>query len=42
MFCEKYSQKIRYPIILYTKEYHKEGTMEYLPMYLLPFWLENM
>lgn len=38
MFCEKYSGKIKRPIILSGKEYHKEGNVTFLPFYLFPFF----
>lgn len=39
-FCEKYSWKIKHPLVVYTKPYQKEGSLTYLPIYLLPFYLE--
>ena len=35
-FCEKFSNRIGERILLYTKDYHKEGMVEYLPMYYTP------
>lgn len=40
-FCQKFSAKIKQPYIFYTKDYAKEGNMIYLPIYLVPFLLEN-
>jgi len=37
IFCEKFSNRIGDRILLYTKDYHKEGMVEYLPMYYTPF-----
>lgn len=37
IFCEKFSNRIGERILLYTKDYHKEGMVEYLPMYYAPF-----
>lgn len=41
MFCLKYSSKINQPIVLTTKEYHKEGDVLFLPVYLFPFLTEK-
>ena len=39
MFCNKYSSKVKHPLVLTTKEYHKEGDITYLPIYLFPFYM---
>ncbi len=39
IFVEKFSSKVTNPLIVYTKDYHKEGEVTYLPVYLLPFYL---
>ncbi len=39
MFCSKYSSKIKHPLVLTTKEYHKEGDITFLPIYLFPFYM---
>ena len=33
LFCEKFSSRIADRILLYTKDYHKEGATSYLPIY---------
>ena len=40
-FIRKYSSKTKDPLIVYTKDYHKEGTIRYLPVYMLPFYIEK-
>ena len=32
-FCEKFSSRIGERVLLYTKDYHREGMVEYIPMY---------
>lgn len=34
VFCEKYSSRVGTPIILYTKDLRKEGSLLYLPVYM--------
>jgi hypothetical protein len=36
-FCSKFSQKVRTPIVLYTKDAAKDGPIRYLPVYMVPF-----
>jgi hypothetical protein len=36
-FCKKYSQKVRIPMVIYTKDIAKDGPVRYLPAYLIPF-----
>lgn len=36
-FCEKYSYKVRQPLVVYTKDFMKEGNLLYIPVYMLPF-----
>jgi hypothetical protein len=36
-FCKKYSQKIRTPFIVYTKDIANDGPVHYLPAYMVPF-----
>jgi hypothetical protein len=37
MFCEKYSQRVGDRILLYTKDYQKDGATLCLPIYFAPF-----
>ena len=39
-FVRKYSAKSKDPIVVYTKDFHKEGIVTFLPVYMLPFYLE--
>ncbi len=39
LFLQKYSSKTKDPVVVYTKDYHKEGGVTYLPIYMLPFYL---
>lgn len=39
-FVRKYSTKSKDPIVVYTKDFHKEGIVTFLPVYMLPFYLE--
>ena len=32
-FCDKYSSRIGQKYVLYTKDYHKDGSIIYLPLY---------
>ncbi|MDE6577312.1 MAG: AAA family ATPase [Muribaculaceae bacterium] len=41
MFCTKYSGKVKQPLIVTTKEYHKEGNVMFVPVYLFPFIIEK-
>jgi hypothetical protein len=36
-FCDKYSQKVRTPMVIYTKDVAKDGLVRYLPVYMVPF-----
>lgn len=36
-FCDKYSSRIRERYVVYTKDLLREGTVTYLPCYMLPF-----
>lgn len=40
-FIRKYSAKVKDPIVVFTKDYHKEGTITFLPIYMLPFYLST-
>lgn len=40
-FIRKYSSKVKDPIVVFTKDYHKEGAITFLPVYMLPFYLEK-
>lgn len=40
-FLCKYSAKVKDPLVVFTKDYHKEGDIMFLPIYLLPFYLQN-
>ncbi len=40
-FIRKYSSKVKDPLIVFTKDYHKEGLITFLPIYMLPFYLEK-
>lgn len=35
-FCEKFSNRVSDRFLIYTKDYHKEGVMTYLPMFMMP------
>lgn len=39
-FVRKYSANSKDPIVVYTKDFHKEGIVTFLPVYMLPFYLE--
>jgi hypothetical protein len=36
-FCRKFSQKVRTPMVVYTKDVAKDGPVHYIPVYMLPF-----
>ncbi len=36
-FCKKFSQKVRTPMVIYTKDIAKDGPVHYLPIYMVPF-----
>jgi hypothetical protein len=36
-FCTKFSARVSNPVLLYTKDYHREGTVDFLPIYYAPF-----
>lgn len=40
-FIRKYSAKAKDPLVVFTKDYHKEGGITFLPIYMLPFFLEK-
>lgn len=40
-FIRKYSAKVKDPLVVFTKDYHKEGIITFLPIYMLPFYLEK-
>lgn len=40
-FCEKYSRKITDPVVIYSKDLKLENGYTYLPVYLLPFLVEQ-
>lgn len=42
IFCEKYSYKVKDPLVVFTKDSHKEGIFRFMPVYLLPFYLESL
>ncbi|MBD5350721.1 MAG: ATP-binding protein [Bacteroides sp.] len=37
VFCERYSARVRQPIMIYTKDLRWEGGMLYLPVYMTPW-----
>lgn len=41
LFIHKYSSKTKDPLIVFTKDYHKEDGIVFLPIYMLPFYLES-
>lgn len=41
LFCDKYSSVVKQPIVVTTKEYHKEGNVKFIPVYLFPFLIEK-
>ncbi|MDE7350758.1 MAG: DUF4143 domain-containing protein, partial [Muribaculaceae bacterium] len=38
-FCRKYSGRVEFPLMVYTKAPHKEGNLIMIPFYLLPLYL---
>ena len=36
-FCKKFSSRIGDRILLYTKDYYKDGMIQYVPIYFVPF-----
>lgn len=38
-FCRKYSERVDYPMMVYTKAPHKDGNLIMIPFYLLPLYL---
>lgn len=38
-FCRKYSGRVDFPLMVYTKAPHKEGNLIMIPFYLLPLYL---
>lgn len=38
-FCRKYSDRVDYPMMVYTKAPHKDGNLLMIPFYLLPLYL---
>jgi hypothetical protein len=40
-FCGKFSQKVRTPMVIYTKDVANDGPVHYLPAYLVPFVFTN-
>jgi len=36
-FCTKFSARVSNPVLLYTKDYHREGAVDFLPIYYAPF-----
>lgn len=41
-FCSKYSSRVLYPLMVYTKPPHKDGILKMLPFYLFPLALEAL
>ena len=41
-FCDKFSERILYPLMVYTKAPHREGSLKMLPFYLFPIVLTNL
>ena len=37
VFCEKYSSRVNDRILLYTKDYRKDGSTTCMPIYYTPF-----
>lgn len=40
-FLCKCSAKVKDSFVVFTKDYHKEGVITFLPVYMLPFYLQN-
>ncbi|MDE5813068.1 MAG: DUF4143 domain-containing protein, partial [Muribaculaceae bacterium] len=40
-FIRKYSAKAKDPLVVFTKDYYKEGIITFIPIYMLPFYLEK-
>lgn len=38
-FCRKYSDRVDFPVMVYTKAPHKDGNLIMIPFYLLPLYL---
>ena len=38
-FCRKYSDRVEFPLMVYTKAPHKDGNLIMIPFYLLPLYL---
>lgn len=41
-FCAKFSDRVKYPLMVYTKAAQKDGNLKIIPFYLFPIWLENL
>lgn len=41
VFCEKYSQRVLYPLMVYTKAPYKDGALRMLPFYLFPLEIQR-
>lgn len=41
-FCEKFSERILFPLMVYTKAPHREGSLKKIPFYLFPIVLTNL
>ena len=41
VFCEKYSQRVLYPLMVYTKAPYRDGSLRMLPFYLFPIEIQR-
>lgn len=41
-FCEKFSNRILYPMMVYTKAPHRDGNLKMIPFYLFPSIIEKL
>ncbi len=42
VFCEKYSDRILYPLMVYTKAPRRDGALKMIPFYLFPIVISNL
>lgn len=42
MFCEKFSDRVRFPLMVYTKPPYREGNLKMMPFYLFPILLDKL
>lgn len=42
MFCSKYSDRVLYPLMVYTKAPHRDGNLKMIPFYLFPLVMSEL